>query len=139
MALPSGRCVRGRSLRAESRLEHIPDFGLYLQGRPVPDQPWRTHWIKWPDFWLPSNRGDFLAALQEALERSGAERVELACSGGFGRTGTALACLAVLDGVAAHEAVGYVRRHYSHRAVETPWQRRFVARFPANSTPRSTV
>jgi protein-tyrosine phosphatase len=50
--------------------------------------------------------------------------------GGLGRTGTALACIAVLDGVPAGEAVGYVRRHYSPRAVETPQQRRFVARFP---------
>jgi hypothetical protein len=27
------------------------------------------------------------------------------------------------------EAIGYVREHYSKRAVETPWQRRFVTRF----------
>jgi len=47
----------------------------------------------------------------------------------LGRTGTALACLAVLDGVVAAEAVGYVREHYNSRAVETPWQRRFVSRF----------
>jgi hypothetical protein len=43
--------------------------------------------------------------------------------------GTALACLAVLDGVPAHEAVGYVRALYDARAVETPWQRRYVRRF----------
>ncbi|NUP61376.1 MAG: protein phosphatase, partial [Nonomuraea sp.] len=57
------------------------------------------------------------------------ERVEVACGGGRGRTGTALACLAVLDGVPAAEAVRYVRSHYDRHAVETPWQRRFVARF----------
>jgi protein-tyrosine phosphatase len=139
MVLPSGRRVRGRSLRTESVPEHVPDFGLYLQGRPVPAQAWQTRWIKWPDFWLPSDRADFLVALRDALERSGSERVELACSGGFGRTGTALACLGILDGVPASDAVDYVRRHYSHRAVETPWQRGFVARFPANSTHRSAT
>ncbi|MGH3781040.1 MAG: protein-tyrosine phosphatase family protein [Pseudonocardiaceae bacterium] len=58
-----------------------------------------------------------------------AARVEIACTGGLGRTGTALACLAILDGVVAAEAVGYVRAHYNSRAVETPWQRRFVSRF----------
>jgi hypothetical protein len=47
----------------------------------------------------------------------------------MGRTGTALACLAVIDGVPNHEAVSYVRRHYAARAVETPWQSRFVSRF----------
>jgi hypothetical protein len=40
-----------------------------------------------------------------------------------------LACLAVLDGVPAAKAVGFVRAHYHPRAVETPWQRRFVRRF----------
>jgi protein-tyrosine phosphatase len=55
--------------------------------------------------------------------------VEVACSGGTGRTGTALACLAVLDGVPAADAVTFVRANYRPRAVETPSQRRFVARF----------
>lgn len=58
------------------------------------------------------------------------ERVEVACAGGRGRTGTALACIAVLDGVPAEEAVAYVRENYDPRAVETPWQRRYVQRFP---------
>lgn len=54
----------------------------------------------------------------------------IACDGGRGRTGTALACLAILDGVPAADAVGYVRTLYHRRAVETPWQRRYVRRFP---------
>lgn len=62
--------------------------------------------------------------------RAETERVEIACAGGSGRTGTALACLAVLDGVPHGQAVAYVREHYAARAVETPWQRRFVSRFP---------
>lgn len=49
---------------------------------------------------------------------------------GRGRTGTALACIAVLDGVAPQQAVAFVREHYDPRAVETPWQRRYVRRFP---------
>lgn len=63
------------------------------------------------------------------MERAGTERVEFACGGGRGRTGTALACLAVLDGVPAAEAVTFVRRHYDRRAVETPWQKRYVRAF----------
>lgn len=50
-------------------------------------------------------------------------------SGGRGRTGTALVCLAVLDGVPVNEAVAFVRERYDARAVETPWQRRYVVRF----------
>jgi protein-tyrosine phosphatase len=57
------------------------------------------------------------------------ERVEIACAGGHGRTGTALACLAILDGVPATEAVAFVRDQYDPHAVETPAQRRYVAKF----------
>ena len=39
------------------------------------------------------------------------ERVEVTCGGGTGRTGTVLACMAVLAGVAADDAVGWVRAH----------------------------
>ena len=67
-----------------------------------------------------------MAALREAFERSARERVEVACGGGVGRTGTALAAIAVLAGVPAVEVVAWVRRHYNRRAVETPWQRRWV-------------
>ncbi|PLW73468.1 protein phosphatase, partial [Streptomyces sp. DJ] len=52
-----------------------------------------------------------------------------ACGGGRGRTGTALACLAVLDGVPPERAVDFVRRNYDRRAVETLWQKRYVLRF----------
>jgi protein-tyrosine phosphatase len=48
---------------------------------------------------------------------------------GRGRTGTALACLAVLGGLPGREAIAYVRRHHDPRSVETPWQRRFVTGF----------
>ena len=63
------------------------------------------------------------------MRRSVTERVEIACTGGVGRTGTALACLVALDGVLGDAAIGYVRRQYSHRALETPWQKRFAKTF----------
>ena len=91
--------------------------------------PWDARWLRWPDFRLPSNRMQAQAMLCEAWSRAEAERVEVACGGGRGRTGTALAALAVLDGVPAAEAVAFVRRHYDPRAVETPWQRRYVLHF----------
>ena len=105
-----------------------PTFALYLLGRPPPHVPWDARWLQWPDFWLPSDRAA-AAALSEAWARAGTERVEIACAGGYGRTGTALACLAVLDGLPARQAIAYVRRHYAAQAVETPWQRHYVARF----------
>jgi hypothetical protein len=130
LRLPSGRLVRGRGLRRPLPPGPPPAFALYLLGHRPPRVAWEHRWLRWPDFWLPSDRGATVEALREAWVRAGAERVEVACAGGYGRTGTALACLAVLDGVPNREAVRYVREHYSARAVETPWQRRFVTRFP---------
>jgi protein-tyrosine phosphatase len=129
MALPSGRRVRGRGLRRPLPGGVVPTFGVYLLGEEPPVVEWESRWVPWPDFRLPRDPVAAREVLVEALERAGGGRVEVACGGGVGRTGTALACLAVLDGVAADEAVGYVRRHYHPRAVETPWQRRFVRRF----------
>ncbi|MFF4182729.1 protein-tyrosine phosphatase family protein [Streptomyces sp. NPDC001691] len=129
LRLPSGRLVRGRGLRNPLPPGPKPDFALYLRGRRPAPVAWEHQWIRWPDFWLPTDRQAFTNALHTLLARAGNERVEVACGGGLGRTGTALACLAALDGVPRAEAVTYVREHYAHRAVETPWQRRFVTRF----------
>ncbi|MFF8968531.1 protein phosphatase [Streptomyces sp. NPDC014995] len=130
LALPSGRLVRGRGLRRPlDPAAPAPSYGLYLLGSPPPDTPWEARWIRWPDFRLPRDRADARTALVEAWRRAADERLEIACGGGRGRTGTALACLAVLDGVPAKEAVAFVRRHYDRHAVETPWQRRYVREF----------
>ncbi|MBD0673767.1 protein phosphatase [Streptomyces sp. CBMA156] len=127
LRLPSGRLLRGRGLSRPLPPGPPPAFGLYLLGRP-PTVDWPSRWVRWPDFRLPADRADAADAFREAWERSATERVELACAGGRGRTGTALARIAVLDGVPAAEAVAYVREHYSRHAVETPWQRKFVER-----------
>ncbi|MBM2622983.1 protein phosphatase [Actinoplanes sp. LDG1-06] len=129
MRLPSGRLVRGRGLRDPMPSGHPPTFGVYLLGSAPPEFGWTSRWIAWPDFRLPRDPPYAGKVLIEALERAADERVEIACYGGRGRTGTALACLAVLDGISGDEAVAYVREHYHPRAVETPWQRRFVRSF----------
>jgi protein-tyrosine phosphatase len=63
--------------------------------------------------------------------------VEVACGGGTGRTGTVLACMAVLAGHPADDAVAWTRRHYRRHAVETPGQRRWVRWFAAERPERS--
>ncbi|WP_189057300.1 protein-tyrosine phosphatase family protein [Longimycelium tulufanense] len=129
LRLPSGRLVRGRGLRHPVPPDPLPTFALYLLGHEPPPVAWESRWVRWPDFWLPSDHAGTADALREAWMRARTERVEVACAGGYGRTGTALACLAVLDGIPNREAVAYVRKHYAARAVEMPWQRRFVSRF----------
>jgi protein-tyrosine phosphatase len=131
LRLPSGRLVRGRGLSRPRPDGVRPDFGLYLLGEPPPPVDWESLWLRWPDFRLPADRAAAAAALAAAWQRAQTERVEVACAGGRGRTGTALACLAILDGVPSSAAVAFVREHYSRHAVETPGQRRYVARFTA--------
>ncbi|MCW2614210.1 MAG: protein phosphatase [Frankiales bacterium] len=123
LLLPSGRTVRGRPLQDGP----LPQRGLYLLGHEPDAVPWPHRWVRWPDFRLPA--GPLGEELVDLLEHAGRERVEVACGGGRGRTGTALACLAVLDGVPPSQAVAWVRDGYDRRAVETPWRRRYVTRF----------
>ncbi len=127
--MPSGRLLRGRGLRSPVPDGPTPEFAVYLLAHEPPATQWEARWVRWPDFRLPRDRRDARAALCAAWSRAELERVEVACGGGRGRTGTALACIAVLDGVAADQAVLLIREHYHARAIEMPWQRRFVARF----------
>jgi len=133
--LPDGRRVRGTGLRRPRRDAPAPDFAVYLLGRDprVPDWPYR--WVRWRDFRLPDSTDLAMAALREAHTRAETERVEIACGGGVGRTGTALAVLAIMSGVGPDDAVAWVRAHYKPRAVETRRQRRWVENMATSVSP----
>src|SRR5918998_3953977 len=104
--LPDGVRVRARGLCAGEPAGPSPEWGLYLLGRPPGPLPWPSRWLRWPDFWLPSNRHDAYSSFEEAHRLATAgRRVEVACGGGVGRTGTALACVAQLGGVDPADAV----------------------------------
>lgn len=140
--LPGGGTVLARGLRRGQPPEPPPRFGLYLLGHPLdrPNlygrylvglRPWTPPWphrrIDWPDFGSPRRPEAAISELAGALARVGqGERVEVACGGGRGRTGTALAALAILQGMPATEAVEWVRRAYAAKAVESRAQHRFL-------------
>lgn len=127
VVLPDGRQVRGRGLRLRPPLDvDPPELGVYLTGRLYEASEWASIWVRWPDFRLPQDRSEALDALRHAHHQAIRHRVEIACGGGVGRTGTAIAILARLAGVPASEAVAWTRANYRAGAVETPWQRRFV-------------
>lgn len=127
--LPNGSWVRGRGLRHGPLAGPDPTLGVYLGVSYSPS--WPHHHLPWPDFWLPTEPLRTAKLLVEAHEHALAGgRVEIACGGGRGRTGTAIAALAILGGVPPANAVQWAREHYDRRAVETPWQRRWVRRFP---------
>lgn len=124
--LPGGRRVRGRGLKTVPEIE--PEFGAYLTWT-NPRPPWPHRWVRWPDFGLPVRSEQARLTLVEAWERAGTELVEVACGGGRGRTGTALAALAMLDGLDRDAAIAWVRSGYDPMAVETPWQRWWLGRW----------
>ncbi|MFA4929091.1 MAG: protein-tyrosine phosphatase family protein [Patulibacter sp.] len=126
--LPDGRRVRGTGLRRARRGPNVPtpEFGVYLLGRDPRINAWQYAWVRWRDFQRPASPHDALAVLRDAHERAATERVEISCAGGTGRTGAALAVLALLSGVEPDEAVAWVREHYRSRAVETRGQKRWI-------------
>ena len=132
--LPDGTTITCASFHEIGSYERdtTPDFGVYLDHRWQP--PWAHVHVDWPDFGVPASKDDLLSVLRSALERArDGAHVELGCWGAHGRTGTALACLAVLTGVAPGEAVDWVRRAYCEGAVETPEQEAFVATLDVSS------
>lgn len=129
LVLPSGRRVRGRSLRSGAPAGLEPRSGLYLLGHRPPATPWPSQWVRWPDFGLPVRPLRTIEVVRRALAVTADQRLEVACAGGTGRTGTVLAGMAVLDGLDPDEAVAWVRDRYRPRAVEAPWQRQYLRLF----------
>jgi hypothetical protein len=128
VTFPDGTRVRAASLA--DRLVDDPEraYGLYLDERWAPT--WAADVIAWPDFGLPSDPEVAARQITDAFLRAGrGELVEVGCLGGSGRTGTVLACMAVLAGAPPAEAVPWVRSTYRPEAVETAEQEAWVEWF----------
>src|SRR5579884_3411793 len=107
ITFPDGTRVLASGWLQRKPGEPVPDFGLYL------DPAWAPTWpavlLDWPDLGVPTDRAEADRQIRAAYERAKAgERVEVACIGGHGRTGTVLACMAILAGVPAQEAVAWL-------------------------------
>lgn len=125
---PDGTVVRASALPDRRADDEWREFGLYADNRWTPS--WPHEMIDWEDFGVPAR---FQEAAQQIcigfdVARSG-KHVEVGCAGGTGRTGTILACMAVLAGVSKTEAVKWVRKNYTAYAVENQKQERWVERF----------
>ncbi len=123
----------GTAVQAVGILERLPDkadrdYGLYLDAR------WRPTWnadvIEWEDFGLPSDSEAAAKTICQAFGRAKrGQRIEIGCIGGLGRTGTVLACMAILAGITPAEAVQWVRHNYDPAAIETTEQADWVMWF----------
>jgi hypothetical protein len=125
---PDGTIIEAVGIHHCRRDKTYPDYGLYLDAR------WRPTWnadvIEWEDYGLPTDSAATADTICKAFGRAKqGQRVEVGCIGGLGRTGTVLACMAILAGVAPDHAVAWVRDHYDQAAVETPEQEDWVLWF----------
>jgi hypothetical protein len=106
--------------------EPRPEYGVYL------DRAWAEGdtigtLIPWKDFGLPYPPARAVHRLcVETVERAKRQKIEVACLGGHGRTGTFLACCAVAVGMTPDEAITLVRKDYCWKAVETNRQEWYV-------------
>jgi hypothetical protein len=125
---PDGTRVLASGWFERAAGDRTPDFGLYLD--PMWTPTWPAEHLDWPDFGVPKDLTSADEQILEAYRRArDGHAVEVACIGGHGRTGTVLACMAVLAGVAPPDAVSWVRQHYCERAVQEPSQAYWMERF----------
>jgi hypothetical protein len=128
VTFPDGTHVRASALVERDEQCSGRDFGLYMDRRWNPT--WPAEIIDWPDLGLPADDARAAAQIRDAFSRAeSGQVVEIGCAGGLGRTGTVLACMAVLAGVAATDAVSWVRQNYRVSAIETADQERWISWF----------
>ncbi len=84
----------------------------------------------WEDWGVPENAAILRRALRWLLQQVGDGKVvEVGCMGGHGRTGTALACLLILQGLNAKRALRRVWDEYCQEAIESQKQIDFIKAF----------
>ena len=113
-ALPDG--ARGLCLEADSAR--------------VAEAQWR---LDVPDFGVPDAAAlhAVLSAMLAAMRARPSDAYHIGCRAGLGRSGLALACLAVLAGAVQGDPVAWLRAAYVPEAIETPAQEDFVRGFAA--------
>jgi hypothetical protein len=104
-----GLCLEAQAARAAEavwRLD-VPDFGV-----PAPEA-------------LHAVLGDMLAAMQARPDGA----YHIGCRAGLGRSGLALACLAIMAEAVEGDPVTWLRARYCAEAIETAAQEAFVRGF----------
>ena len=128
VVFPDGSRVRASSISDRCIDDPERTYGLYAD--PHWEPTWPADVIAWPDFGLPEDSEVAAQQIVSAFDRARrGDLIEVGCLGGSGRTGTVLACMAVLAGVPSSEAVAWVRGVYRTEAVETTEQEGWVLWF----------
>lgn len=132
---PSGRRIRGRSWKdqaaeqADLSLMLTTVSGKEFASYSIFPSSAESITIDWPDERLPRRASHAISQLYEVWKRAENERVEITCRTGVGRTGTALAIIAVFEGMAPDAAISFIRENYHQDAVSSPAQRGFLREY----------
>lgn len=128
LQFPDGVTVYASSKQSRKADEPAPDFGLYLDSLWYAASP--AYFIDWPDFGLPTRWDVAARCIIDAYKKAeDGLWVEVGCIGGHGRTGTVLACMAVLSGLTFEDAINFVRLSYCSQAIESDEQEWYVEWF----------
>jgi protein-tyrosine phosphatase len=86
-----------------------------------------------PDYGVPDDAAlrTVLAQMLEAMRAAPNNAYYIGCKAGIGRTGTVMACLAIMAGAVEGDPVAWLRAAYFQGAIETPGQEAFVRGFTA--------
>ena len=89
-----------------------------------------------PDYGVPDEAGlrAILAQMLEAMRAAPNDAYHIGCKAGIGRTGTVMACLAIMAGAVEGDPVAWLRTAYYQGAIETPGQEAFVRGFTATGS-----
>ena len=84
-----------------------------------------------PDYGVPDEAAlrAILAQMLGAMRTAPDGAYHIGCKAGIGRTGTVMACLAILAGAVEGDPVAWLRAAYFQGAIETPGQEAFVRGF----------
>ena len=84
-----------------------------------------------PDYGVPDEAAlrAILAQMLEAMRTAPNDAYHIGCKAGIGRTGTVMACLAIMAGAVEGDPVAWLRTAYFQGAIETPGQEAFVRGF----------
>jgi protein-tyrosine phosphatase len=84
-----------------------------------------------PDYGLPDEAAlrAILAQMLGAMRAAPDDAYHIGCKAGIGRTGTVMACLAIMAGAVEGDPVAWLRAAYLQGAIETPGQEAFVRGF----------
>ena len=106
--------------------------GLCLEARAarVAEAEWQ---LDVPDYGVPDEAAlrTVLADMLEAMRATPDGAYHIGCKAGIGRTGTVMACLAIMAGAVEGDPVAWLRAAYHQGAIETPGQEAFVRGFTA--------